>query len=159
VESCIHGSSNPLEPHIFLNGEKIPFNFICSPSQSQNFFLNVSISSEACTHAGTRSSCPSSWGRRGEDLHRGDPAASLSLCQLSVICTAIEVPSHVQREPPMCHFVCRFRARFCSLRGNLAGKLHSGKESGSAGGQPAACGPAVCPGGQEGQWHPGLYQK
>jgi len=33
------------------------------------------------------------------------------------------------------------------------------KDRGSAGRQPIEHEPAVCPGGQEGQWHPGLYQK
>jgi len=37
--------------------------------------------------------------------------------------------------------------------------LESGKRSCGFGRQPAEREPAVCPGGQEGQWHPGLYQE
>lgn len=44
-------------------------------------------------------------------------------------------------------------------RGRAAGKLPSRKGSGGAAQQPAECGPALCPGGQSGQWHPGLRQK
>ncbi|KAF1526192.1 Zinc finger C2HC domain-containing protein 1A, partial [Eudyptula albosignata] len=40
--------------------------------------------------------------------------------------------------------------------GGVAGKLPGGKGPGSVGRQPAEHEPAVCPGGQEGQWHPGL---
>ncbi|CAM9283037.1 unnamed protein product, partial [Bubo scandiacus] len=43
--------------------------------------------------------------------------------------------------------------------GRVAGKLPGGKGPGGVGWQPAEYEPAVCPGGQEGQWHPGLYQK
>jgi len=41
--------------------------------------------------------------------------------------------------------------------GVVAGKLLSGKEPWSVGRQLAEHEPAVCPGGQEGQQHPGLY--
>ena len=44
-------------------------------------------------------------------------------------------------------------------RGRVAGKLHGGKGPGSAGLQTAEHEPAVCPGGQESQWHPGLYEE
>ena len=43
--------------------------------------------------------------------------------------------------------------------GGVAGKLSGGKGPGGAGRQPAEQEPAVCPGGQEGQPHPGLYQE
>ena len=42
---------------------------------------------------------------------------------------------------------------------NVAGKLPSGKGPEGAGRQPAEHEPAVCPGGQEDQRHPGLYQE
>ena len=41
--------------------------------------------------------------------------------------------------------------------GRVAGKLN--EECGCTGQQPAECEPAVCPGDQESQQHPGLYQK
>ena len=41
----------------------------------------------------------------------------------------------------------------------VAGKMHSRKGSWGVGWQAAEHEPAVCPGGQEGQWHPGLYQE
>ena len=41
----------------------------------------------------------------------------------------------------------------------VAGKLPKGKGPGGVGRQLAEHEPAVCPGGQEGQWHPGLYQE
>ena len=47
----------------------------------------------------------------------------------------------------------------CQAWGGVAGKLPGGKGPGGAGRQPAEHEPAVCPGGQEGQWHPGLYQE
>ena len=43
--------------------------------------------------------------------------------------------------------------------GRVAGKLPGGKGPWGVGRQPAEHEPAVCPGGQEGQWHPGLYQE
>jgi len=43
--------------------------------------------------------------------------------------------------------------------GGVAGNLPSGKGPWGVGRQPAEHEPAVCPGGQEGQWHPGLYQE
>jgi len=43
--------------------------------------------------------------------------------------------------------------------GGVAGKLPSRKRPWGVGGQPAEHEPAVCPGGQEGQRHPGLYQE
>jgi len=43
--------------------------------------------------------------------------------------------------------------------GRLAGKLPSGKGSWGVGQQLAQQEPAVCPGGQESQWHPSLYQE
>jgi len=42
--------------------------------------------------------------------------------------------------------------------GRVTGKLYGGKQSGSASQQPAEHEPTVCPGEQEGQWHPDLYQ-
>jgi len=41
----------------------------------------------------------------------------------------------------------------------VAGKLPGGKRLWGGGRQPAEHEPAVCPGGQEGQRHPGLYQE
>ena len=38
-------------------------------------------------------------------------------------------------------------------------KLPNGKGPWCTVGQSAEYEPAVCPGGQEGQWHPGLYQE
>ncbi|KAJ7409908.1 adhesion G protein-coupled receptor B3-like protein [Willisornis vidua] len=43
--------------------------------------------------------------------------------------------------------------------GKISGKLPRGKEPWDAAQQPADHKPTVCPGGQEGQWNPGLYQK
>jgi len=43
--------------------------------------------------------------------------------------------------------------------GRVTGKLPSREGSWSVGRQPAEHEPAVCPGGQEGQWHTGLYQE
>ena len=43
--------------------------------------------------------------------------------------------------------------------GGMAGKLPGGKGAGGVGQQLAEYEPAVCPGGQEGQRHPGLYQE
>ena len=43
--------------------------------------------------------------------------------------------------------------------GGVAGKLPSGKRPWHVGGQLAEREPAVCPGGQEGQQHPGLYKE
>ena len=43
--------------------------------------------------------------------------------------------------------------------GGVAGELPVGTGPGSAGRQLAEYEPAVCPGGQEGQRHPGLCQK
>ena len=43
--------------------------------------------------------------------------------------------------------------------GIMAGKLHGGKGSGVVSWQSADNEPTVFIGGQEGQWHPGLYQK
>ena len=43
--------------------------------------------------------------------------------------------------------------------GRVAGKLLGRTGPGGAGWQPAEQEPAVCPGGQEGQRHPGLYEK
>jgi len=43
--------------------------------------------------------------------------------------------------------------------GGVAGKLPKGKGPGDACQQLAEHEPAVCPGGQEGQRHPGLYQE
>lgn len=41
----------------------------------------------------------------------------------------------------------------------MAGKLLSGKGPMGAGQHPAEHEAVVCPGGQEGQWHPDLFQK
>jgi len=41
----------------------------------------------------------------------------------------------------------------------VAGKLPGGNGAGGVGRQPAEHELAVCPGGQEGQQHPGLYQE
>jgi len=41
----------------------------------------------------------------------------------------------------------------------VAGKLTDGKGPLCTDGQSAEYEPAVCPGGQEGQWHPDLYQE
>jgi len=43
--------------------------------------------------------------------------------------------------------------------GGVTGKLPTGKGPGVVDQQPAEHEPAVCPGSQEGQWHPGLYQE
>ena len=43
--------------------------------------------------------------------------------------------------------------------GGVTGELPGGKGPGGAGRQPAEREPAVCPGGQEGQRHPDLYQE
>jgi len=43
--------------------------------------------------------------------------------------------------------------------GGVAGKLPSRKGSWGVGQHPSEHEPAVCPSGQEGQWHPGLYQE
>ena len=43
--------------------------------------------------------------------------------------------------------------------GGVAGKLPSGKGPWGVGLQAAEHEPAVCPGGKEGQWHPGLYHE
>jgi len=43
--------------------------------------------------------------------------------------------------------------------GRVAGKLPDGKGLWCTGGQSAESEQAVWPGGQEGQWHPGSYQK
>ena len=43
--------------------------------------------------------------------------------------------------------------------GRVAGKLPDGKGPWGTDGQAAEYEPAVCPGGQEGRWHPGLYQE
>ena len=43
--------------------------------------------------------------------------------------------------------------------GGVAGELPGGKGPWGAGWQLAEHEPAVCPGGQEDQWHPGLYQE
>jgi len=43
--------------------------------------------------------------------------------------------------------------------GRVVGNLPGREEYVGAGQQLAECEPAVYPGGQEGQWHPGLYQK
>ena len=43
--------------------------------------------------------------------------------------------------------------------GRVAGKLCRGNGSGSVCLPSAKHEPTVCPGGQEDQWHPGLYQK
>jgi len=42
--------------------------------------------------------------------------------------------------------------------GRVAGTLCGGKGHGAVGHCWAEHEPAVCPGGQKGQWHPGLYQ-
>ncbi|KAJ7410786.1 rna-directed dna polymerase from mobile element jockey-like [Willisornis vidua] len=47
----------------------------------------------------------------------------------------------------------------CYHPGRVAGNLSSRKGPGHAGRQPAEHEPAVCPGGQGGQRHPGLDQK
>jgi len=41
----------------------------------------------------------------------------------------------------------------------VAGKLPDGKGTWCTDGKSCEYEPAVCPGGQEGQWHPGLYQE
>ena len=46
-----------------------------------------------------------------------------------------------------------------TLWGGVAGKLPGGNAPGVVGWQMAESEPAVCPGGQEGQRHPGLYQE
>ena len=43
--------------------------------------------------------------------------------------------------------------------GRVAGNLPDGKGPWCTDEQSAEYEPAVCPGGQEGQWHPGLYQE
>jgi len=43
--------------------------------------------------------------------------------------------------------------------GGVAGKLPDGKGPWCTDGELDEYEPAVCPGGQEGQWHPGLYQE
>jgi len=43
--------------------------------------------------------------------------------------------------------------------GGVAGKLPGGKGPWGVGQQSAEHEPAVCPGGQEGQQHPGLYKE
>ena len=43
--------------------------------------------------------------------------------------------------------------------GGEAGKLPDGKGPWCTDGQSAEYEPTVCPGGQEGQWHPVLYQE
>ena len=43
--------------------------------------------------------------------------------------------------------------------GGVVGELSGGKGPWNVGRQPAEHEPAVCPGGQEGQRHPGLYQE
>jgi len=43
--------------------------------------------------------------------------------------------------------------------GGVAEKLPDGKEPWGTDGKSAEYEPAMCPGGQEGQWHPGLYQE
>jgi len=43
--------------------------------------------------------------------------------------------------------------------GGVAGKMPDGKGPRCTGRQLAEYEPTVCPGGQEGQWHPGLYQE
>ena len=43
--------------------------------------------------------------------------------------------------------------------GGVAGKLPGRKGPWAVGSQPAEHEPAVCPGGQEGQRHPGLHQE
>jgi len=43
--------------------------------------------------------------------------------------------------------------------GGVAGKLPDGKGLWGVGGQPAEYELAACPGGQEGQRHPGLHQE
>jgi len=43
--------------------------------------------------------------------------------------------------------------------GGVTGKLPDGKGPWCTDGQLAEYEPPVCPGGQEGQWHPGLYQE
>ena len=45
------------------------------------------------------------------------------------------------------------------LEEGVAGKLPDGKGPWCTDGQSAEYEPAVCPGGQEGQWRPGLYQE
>jgi len=57
---------------------------------------------------------------------------------------------------PLC-FSCT-RKSWHASRG-VAGKLPDGKGPWCTVGQSAEYEPAVCPGGQEGQWHPGLYQE
>ena len=41
----------------------------------------------------------------------------------------------------------------------MAGRLCRGNGPGGVGGRLTECEPAVCPGGQEGQWHLGLNKK
>ena len=43
--------------------------------------------------------------------------------------------------------------------GGVSGKLPGGKGPGDVGLRLSDCNPAVCPGGQEGQQHPGLYEE
>ena len=49
--------------------------------------------------------------------------------------------------------------QFKYQRNFRAGKLCREKGSRGLGQSSAECEPAVFPGSQEGQWHPGLYQK
>ena len=44
-------------------------------------------------------------------------------------------------------------------QGRVTGKLPVSKGPGGGGCQLTEHEPAVCPGGQEGQWHPGFYEK
>ena len=43
--------------------------------------------------------------------------------------------------------------------GRVVGKVPGRREPWSTGQQPAECEPAMCPGGQGGQWHADLYQE
>ena len=52
-----------------------------------------------------------------------------------------------------------FFLSFLQAWGGVAGKLPDRKGPWCTVGQSAEYGPAMCPGGQEGQWHPGLYQE
>ncbi|KAJ7414679.1 rna-directed dna polymerase from mobile element jockey-like [Willisornis vidua] len=52
-----------------------------------------------------------------------------------------------------------FRQRYRQSGGRVAGKLPSRKGPVGAGQKLAKHEPAVCPGGQEGQWHHDLYQE
>jgi len=60
----------------------------------------------------------------------------------------------VNARAPAAHHIAMLQAW-----GGVAGKLPTGKRPGGVGQQAAEHEPAVCPGAQESQQHPGLYQE